>query len=71
MSEKQISELEFPALIKLLMATKEEKIDELGGIELWENLSLEERLKHDKEMMLSLTQELGGQEYDKLPDPEK
>ncbi len=66
-----MSELEFPDLIKLLMAMKEARIDELGGVEIWDKLSLEERLQYDKEMMLSLTQELGAQEYGKLTDLEK
>jgi hypothetical protein len=71
LGEKHIAKLPVDELIILLMAEKEKKIDELGGIAVWESLTPLDRLCHDKEILLDLSRELGGQEYEILPEPEK
>ncbi|KAK0421689.1 hypothetical protein EV421DRAFT_1894230 [Armillaria borealis] len=58
--EKHIAKLPVDELIILLMAEKEKKIDELGGIAVWENLIPVDQLCHDKEILLDLSHELGG-----------
>ncbi len=71
LGEKHIAKLPIDELITLLMAEKEKNIDELGGIMVWESLTLVDWLCHDKEILLNLLCELGGQEYEILPEPEK
>lgn len=55
LSRQKMAELPFLELISLLMVTKEVRIDELGGSEVWETLSPEQRLHHDQDIMDALS----------------
>ncbi len=71
LGEKRITWLPIDELIILLMTEKEKRINELRGITIWESLTLVDQLHHDKGILVDLSHELGGQEYETLPEPEK
>ncbi|KDQ50350.1 hypothetical protein JAAARDRAFT_200032 [Jaapia argillacea MUCL 33604] len=69
--EQLLLEMELPELMEFLFRESERNIKSIGGIERWEALPEEERIKQNKETYKRTCQELGEESFAKLTDTER